>query len=413
VSLRDEPSPWRDGRFRLFAAGNLINNLGEGMYTFALPLLALSYTGSLSAMALLVAVTPLVVTVAGPFIGHIVDRHGSRVVVVPGLLLQLAASLALNVALLSGPVPIGALYAAEIAVQIGAVSYRGGWLAGIPAMFPDSPGRARGTLSMLFGVSLIAGPALAALLVGSIGFTGLLWLNSITFVAPIVVWFLGVNPVDRQRLYRVDTGSLVASLSDGARIFLGGSRLGVLMWLTTPVSFVFSTGTITLFVFVASSQMRADASAIGVALAVANIGGVAGALATSELPRWKMRAIAVGGLLCTTACLVVLGAGVGLIVATVALTAFLVCDNVLTVATEMEMFSSVPPALMGRAVGMWRLVTGLPNVAAPAAIAVVAAHLSPNAIFFCLAAVSAAPLAWLLVRRSALRHEDTVDERSA
>lgn len=405
MSLRQELSPWRDGRFRLFAAGNLTNNLGEGMYTFAMPLLALSYTGSLATMALLVAVTPLVITVAGPLLGHVVDRYGSRVLVVPGLLLQLTASIGLNIVLLSGPAPIWSLYVAEILVQIGAVSYRAGWMAGIPAMFPENPGRARGSLSMLFQISLIAGPALAAILVGPIGFQGLLWLNSLTFVAPLVVWFLGVNPVAGQDRYRVVSASLVESLREGLRIFSRGGKMGALISLMVPASFVFSTATVTLFVFLASSRLGASVTEIGIALAIANIGGVVGAFITAEIPRWQIRMVAVLALVSATTCLIVIGAGAGLILATAALTVFQVCDNVISVATEMEMFSSVPPELIGRATGTWRLATGLPSVAAPAAIAAANGHLGPQAIFLVLAAVCAAPLVWLLAHRSALRVE--------
>jgi MFS family permease len=406
VSLQAEPSPWRDRQFRLFAAGNLTNNLGEGMYGFALPLLALSYTSSLTTMALLVALTPLVITLAGPLLGHIVDRYGSRVLVVPGLLLQLAASLALNLALLAGPVPIWSLYVSEIMVQIGAVSYRAGWLAGVPAMFARNSGRARGSLTVLFQTSLILGPALASVLVGPIGFTGLLWLNSLTFLAPLVVWFLGINPVAGQERYRAVSVSLVESLRAGLRIFARRGKMGTLVALMVPASFTFSIGTTTLFVFLTRDVLGASLTTIGVALAVANIGGLAGAFVTAEIPRWQIRTVAVLALSSATGCLVFIAAGAGLPLATAALTLFYVCDNVISVATEMEMFSSVPPELIGRATGIWRLATGLPSVAAPTMIAALNGILEPRAIFLVLAVISTIPLIWLLTHRAALRVQE-------
>jgi MFS family permease len=390
----------------LFAAGNLINNLGEAIYGFALPLLALSYTGSLATMALLVAVTPLIIMLAGPLLGHVVDRYGSRVLVVPGLLLQLIVSLVLNCALLAGPVPVWSLYVAEILVQIGAVSYRAGWFAGLPAMFPDNPGRARGSLTVLFQTSLILGPALASVLAGPIGFTGLLWLNSLTFLAPLAVWFLGINPVAGQERYRVVSESLVESLRAGLRIFARGGKMGTLVALMMPASFTFSIGTTTLFVFLARDVLGASISAIGVALAVANVGGLVGALATAEIPRWRIRTVTVVALLSAIGCLVLIASGAGLVLATAGLTVFYVCDNVLMVATDMEMFSSVPPELIGRTTGIWRLALGLPSVAAPTAIAALNGILEPRAIFLVLAAVSTVPLLWLLTHRAALRVEE-------
>lgn len=406
MSLQAESSPWRDRQFRLFAAGNLTNNLGEGMYGFALPLLALSYTGSLPTMALLVAVTPLIITLAGPLLGHVVDRYGSRVLVVPGLLFQLTASLVLNFALLAGPVPVWSLYVVEIIVQIGAVSYRAGWLAGIPAMFPRNSGRARGSLTVLFQTSLILGPALASVLVNPIGFTGLLWLNSLTFLAPLIVWFCGINPVAGQECYRVVSVSLVDSLRAGLRIFARSGKMGTLAALMVPASFTFSIGTTTLFVFLTRHVLGASFTAIGITLAVANVGGLAGALITAEIPRWQIRTVAVLALSSATGCLALIAAGAGLLLATAGLTLFYACDNVISVATEMEMFSSVTPELIGRATGIWRLATGMPSVAAPTVIAALNSILPPRAIFLVLAVISTMPLIWLLTHRTALRAEE-------
>jgi hypothetical protein len=52
------------------------------------------------------------------------------------------------------------------------------------------------------------------------------------------------------------------------------------------------------------------------------------------------------------------------------------------------------------------VATGLPSVLAPATVAALGGHLGPNAIFFVLALVCAAPLVWLLAHRSALRVSD-------
>jgi hypothetical protein len=70
------------------------------------------------------------------------------------------------------------------------------------------------------------------------------------------------------------------------------------------------------------------------------------------------------------------------------------------------MFSSVPPELIGRTTGIWRLALGLPSVAAPTAIAALNGILEPRAIFLVLAAVSTVPLLWLLTHRAALRVEE-------
>ncbi len=216
-------------------------------------------------------------------------------------------------------------------------------------MFPRNSGRARGSLTVLFQTSLILGPALASILVGPIGFTGLLWLNSLTFLAPLVVWFLGINPVAGQERYRAVSVSLVESLRAGLRIFARRGKMGTLIALMVPASFTFSIGTTTLFVFLSRDVLGASLTAIGVALAVANIGGLAGAFVTAEIPRWQIRTVAVLAL------------------------------------------SSA---------------TGLPSVAAPTMIAALNGILEPRAIFLVLAVISTIPLIWLLTHRAALRVQE-------
>lgn len=39
-------APWRDERFRIFAAGNFVNNVGEAAYKVGLPLFVYELTGS-------------------------------------------------------------------------------------------------------------------------------------------------------------------------------------------------------------------------------------------------------------------------------------------------------------------------------------------------------------------------------
>lgn len=406
MDVQQEAGPWRNKSFRVLAGGHMVNAIGESMYAFALPLLALSFTGSLAAMSLLVAVTPFLLAVSGPLLGHLVDRYGSRFLAVPGLLLQLVTSLLFNLALMSGEPPLWSLYVTQVLVQVGAVSYRAGLLPGIPVMFPESPGRARGSLSMLFNVSLVVGPALSAVLVGVIGFQGLLWINTITFLAPLAVWFSGINPVAGQEARgRQARTPVLQSLREGMQVFLGSSRMRAILAVMVPMSLVFSMATVTLFVYFAQSWLGANSDDIGISLAVANIGGLTGAVFTSEIPRWSIRTVAMLALLSATACLLIIALGESFILATIALTIFMACDMALSVAAEMVMFNSIQPHLIGRVMGIWRLVIFLPALMGSLLIAGLANFVNTVSIFLILAAASVAPLVWLLLNRTALREE--------
>jgi MFS family permease len=92
-------SLWRSRRFLTFSAGVFTNSLGDGVYTVALPLLAYDLTRSLQVLILLSAAFPVALLVSGPVFGYVADRYGSRVLVVPGLAVQFAAALTLNLLL--------------------------------------------------------------------------------------------------------------------------------------------------------------------------------------------------------------------------------------------------------------------------------------------------------------------------
>ena len=193
-----EPNPLADRRFLIFAAGNGANNIGEALYATALPLLAYHLTGSLAVMAWLAAVVPLSDLFA-PAFGAWADRRGVAGLVAQGLLVQAAAALAMNLLLVGGHSEPWLLFVCALVVETGGMAYRTGWMTGVPAQFPASPVRARGTLNSLFLATTLAGPLLMAALLPWVGYQGVLWLNLPTFLAPLAVWAAGIRPPSARR----------------------------------------------------------------------------------------------------------------------------------------------------------------------------------------------------------------------
>ncbi|UNO38719.1 MFS transporter [Streptomyces sp. MST-110588] len=192
-----EPSPLRDRRFRIFATGNALNNVGEAVYATVLPLMVYDLTGSLAAMSLLAAAIPLSL-VAGPWLGSAADRWGPRVLVVPGLLVQATGAVIMNLGVTAGHAPTWLLFGCAFLIALGGSAYLTGWVTGVPGMFPDCKVRARGTLNSIFFATTVAGPLLITATLPWIGYTGLLWLNAMTFAAPIAVWAMGIHPPRKQ-----------------------------------------------------------------------------------------------------------------------------------------------------------------------------------------------------------------------
>lgn len=204
-------NPWRDRSFGVFAVGNLVNNIGESAYTVALPLLVYQLTGSLGAMAVLMAATP-VALLLGPVLGAVVDRHGSRVLVVPGLLLQLVAAVCLNVLLLVDDAPLWPLFvlgyalASAVCLAAMAVPHVGVFAIGFVGLFvaqaacsvaadmmifaymtSDQVGRAAGFVDLVEGAPALASPAVVPVLYAAVGQSALFAGAAVVALLPAAV----------------------------------------------------------------------------------------------------------------------------------------------------------------------------------------------------------------------------------
>jgi MFS family permease len=388
-------SVWRDRRFVIFGAGNLCNNVGDAIYAIALPLLIYDLTHSLLAMSVLAAQTPATLLL-GPLFGALADRLGPRALVVPGLTVQLAAALALNLVLTSGRPPFAILFVLGALVQVGGAAYRLGWMTGVPAMFPDQAVRARGTLSSLYVGSTILGPMILGATVGWLGYVGLLWVNLATFGAPIMVWLLGIHPPARDLAVpgraRFRIGRETA---EGWRMIRRTPRVLRFIVMMLPLDFVASAGTVTLAMFYLRSHWHIAAGDVGLIFTVVSIGALGGSLAVSERARFRLRPVlAIASVGMAASLLAMSLPGLGLFV--IALALFFALDSALAVTSDMILIKYMPLQAIGRTAGISRLMHGVPLVAAPLTIPFIVGLIGVRPTFLVLGVIALASVALLL-----------------
>lgn len=390
-------NPWRDRSFQVFATGNVINNIGESAYTVALPLLVYQLTGSLAAMAVLMAATP-VALLLGPLLGAVVDRYGSRVLVVPGLLLQLVAASSLNLMVFVDDAPLWPLFVFGYLVQLGAVSYQAGWMAGVASQFPADPVRARGSLSTLYWVAQVIGPLVVAVVLPWQGFAALLWFNVATFLAPIAVWVAGVTPPRRS----VDrTASRLATLSadvrDGARVALASRPLVAALVARLPLLLVGTTGTMSLALFLLRDTWQVAPEDVSLLLVAARVGAAVVALGVSRWRRLDPRPIVLVYALASAACLAAMAAP-QLDVFAVGFVGLFVAQAGCSVVADMMIFAYMSSDQVGRAAGFIDLVEGAPALASPLLVPVAYAVAGQTALFVLFAAVAVVPAVVVVAR---------------
>lgn len=361
--------PWRDRRFLIFASGNFTNNLGEAAYKVGLPLYVYELTGSLTTMSLLAALSPAMLLLS-PWLGAIVDRWGPRVFVVPGLLLQLVAAVALNLTALAGDIATVPLFCLAALVQLGGEMYRAGWITGVPAMFPNNAAQSRAVLSSLFVTSNIAGPLVVAAGVGLVGYLGLLWFNAATFIAPIIVWLLGVHPPAKKPQAAVDRPSLARDIVDGWRIIKAEKRVLYVQLTALPLHFASGIGVLAFMVWYLRDHWGMPASGVGVAQAVANIGALSGSVYIAARARTRPRTVlALSAGVMTAALFAMTIPSTWTFVA--CMVAFFTMRSAMTAVSAMIIVKYLPPEVVGRAEGLFNLIGGAPLLLAPLLIPLV------------------------------------------
>jgi MFS family permease len=109
----------RPGAFWRLWTGNALSNLGDGLYQFALPLIALDLTRSPSLVSGVTLMLTLAWPVFGLHAGSVVDRFDRRTVLLGVSVLRLATLGLLTWAILGGALTLPMLYLAALVLGVG------------------------------------------------------------------------------------------------------------------------------------------------------------------------------------------------------------------------------------------------------------------------------------------------------
>ena len=279
---------WRaPGPFGRLWAASSVSNLGDGLYQFALPLLALDLTRSPS----LVAGVTLMLTVAWPVFGlhagSIVDRFDRRRILLIVSLLRLGTLGLLTAAILGGALSLPMLYLAALVLGIGETLADTALTALVPSTVePERLDWANGRIAAGQSVmNTFVGPPLAGALL-SIGAA------LVTTVATTAYGLAAVALATLSGTRRPDVTTRTPrpgwGVTDGLR-FLWGHRTIRRLTLFTAAMNVWWATWVALFVLfaVAPGPIGLTPSAYAVLLVAMSIGGIGGSLWAG----WISRAI--------------------------------------------------------------------------------------------------------------------------
>lgn len=170
--------------FRLFFVGQTISQVGTWLTQIALALFVLELTDDGVAVGLLVAFQFLPVLLIGPFAGVVADRSDKRKLLLITQTCAMGQSFLLTALAAMGSPPIPALYGAALLGGLATALDNPARRSFVVEMVPED--RVQNAVSLntaLMTGSRIFGPAIAGLLVSTVGYTWCFLLDSLSYIA--------------------------------------------------------------------------------------------------------------------------------------------------------------------------------------------------------------------------------------
>ncbi len=367
-------SPFRSSpAFTRLWIGSTLSGMGGQLTIVAVMLHMYALTGSDFAVAM-VAVAGLVpMVLAGLYGGMLADAFDRRKVALAAAVVTFASTLLLAVLAWTGGETVWWLYALSV-VNAAANSIVGATRSAItPRLLPRELLPAAAALQgITVGIMVMAGPALAGVLVA---FAGYAWTYSIDVVL-MTSLFLGLWTLPAIRPQGTVVRPGLASLRDGMRFLRRAGNIR-LQYILDIIAMTFGQP-LALFPGIGAVLLGGGAVTTGVLTAAVAAGAFLSSLFSGPLGRFRahgvgiQRAIGVYGVTITAFGVVLLAAQLGwfapdrvdagtpnlvlIVLACVALAASGAADNVSAIFRSTMMQSAVPDAMRGRLQGIFTVV---------------------------------------------------------
>ncbi len=360
-------SPWRCLRsrsMRWWSAANLVSNLGTWMQLTVQNLLVLQLTGSAAATGLSLSVQAAPGLLFGLLGGAVVDRLPRKVTaaVSQALLAAVAFTTAVLVGcgMLTVPVLMGL---AAVTGLIATVDGPATSLLGNDLVPEKDVPSAIALGSVVHSVGRLAGTALAAVGIATIGTAGAYALNGASFLfVTAVIPFLKLHP-DAAAAAAAPADAAASGGRGGLAFFLSRRTLVALAVIAAVSAVLGRNYQLTLATLV-TGPLHGGAGAYGLVSALLAVGGIVGAVVAGRLRKPTVRLVA---LLAAAGAVLQIAAGVSpmLMMLLVMVVPMAIVESVSDTATTTVLQTDPPPHMRGRVLGVWRSVSTAWGLAGP------------------------------------------------
>ncbi|WP_232665900.1 MFS transporter [Pseudonocardia sp. TRM90224] len=350
-------APLRERPFFLYFVGQLLSQIGNGVFLVALPFLVLDQGGGSAQLGVVLACYGTVRLVAFPLGGTLADRWGARRMMLVSDAMRVVVVLGFALLSTFDPVPLWALLA--VAMPLGALD--GVFLPASFAVLPTilskaNLGAGNSVNSVMVSSAQIAGPALGGALVGSLKSDIAFVINSATFLASSLT-LLAIRPsrpeADREAAQGETVGDGPLTWGAVLRYVLGSALLRMSLLVTLVVNLAYFGMMEVALPSFARNQLGHGAQGFGIILTGFGVGSVIGALCGSTLLRLRRRgliALVLGVAEGLAVLLVPLGSSI--VVATAAMLVAAAIQAVLNVFYVTMIQREVPEGSLGRVMSL-------------------------------------------------------------
>ena len=339
-------------------AGQLVSITGTTLSGFGMQLFVFAETESVTQLSFVAVAFAVPGIVLAPVAGAVADRVDRRLAMLFADAVAGVATLAAAGLFFADALELWHIYVVT-AIGSGANAFQEpAWHASIPLLVERKHlGRANGLVQLNQGLSVVVAPALAGVLLVTVGLGGVLLVDVATFMAGVLT--LAVVSFPRPARPGAGRTSIRGDAAYGWRYLRARAGLFGLLWIYAGVNFTLSFTYVLLIPLIVSFESEAAAGGV---LSVAGLGAVVGSIVVSvwggpkRLVRGVMIGIFLGGIFTAITGLrpsvALIGAGSVLLLTEI---------PIVNATSQVIWQTKVAPAVQGRVFSLRRMIAGAVN----------------------------------------------------
>ncbi|MEV4224415.1 MFS transporter [Nonomuraea sp. NPDC049725] len=361
-------APFRSRAFTLYFAGQLISQLGDGIYLVALPFIVFGSGWGADELGLVLAAFGIARLVAFPIGGTLADRHGARVIMLIADGARVVVLLGFALLVFAGQPPLWLVAGSVALFGLFEGMFTPASFAVLPAIVQkELLGPSNSLASTMQSIAMIAGPAAGGPVVTGLKSWVSLLVNAVTFVvSTVTLLFVPVRRVTPAPAREAGEAgpeappAVTPGWAEVGRHVVANPLLRMSLLVTVVVNLAYAGMTDVALPSFAISGLGGGPGTFGTIMAAFGVGSLLGALCGVLLLRSRRRALVALFLgVGQGAAIMCVPLGESLVVASAAMLMAAVLQSVLNVFYMTMLQSQIPGELLGRVMSLLVTCAGL------------------------------------------------------